>query len=432
MPARQEERPGPEIDGGTAMESVQTLSGPQELAQQDSEKRWRIPLVPDRVSDRVSSWRYTRPVVAFYAVHLVLTLLMLVITVYHHKHIGSALTEWDGYWYEQIARHGYAWHLTYNPDGKLGYSNIAFFPLFPLTMRALTVVSFLKVAYTGIIISWVCAAFAAAGIYALLSRYVSKYTAMMAVILWAVVPPSYVESMAYTETMFTAFAVWSLYALVQKKWLTSAILVFFAGLTHSTVVILVAVLGLAALLEIYRRRGDGFAALWRPIAAIFIAPAGFGVFLAYLWKHTGLWDAWFQAEQGGSWKANFDFGDQALSTLFRQFLWRDVSGIHFVPYLLATAVVVPAILCNISLLRRRLLPWELLLWTTFSVVFTMGSAGVYSSKPRFLLPIFPLLLPLAQEVAKRPRKTQIAIICMVTVFGAWFGGYFLTSRLGPP
>jgi Gpi18-like mannosyltransferase len=415
------------------MESVQTLSDPQELAEQGSEeKRWRIPGVPDRFVDRVSAWRCTRPVLAYYAVHIALTVLMLVITVYHHKHIGSVLTEWDGHWYEQIARHGYSWHLSYLPNGSLGYSNLAFFPLFPLAMRVMTVCTGLKVEYTGIIISWICAAVAAAGIFALLSRYVSKYTALMAVVLWAVVPPSYVESMAYTETMFTALAVWSLYALVQKRWLTSAFLIFLAGLTHSTVVILIAVLGLAALLEIYQRRHDGLRQLWRPAAAIFIAPAGFALFLAYLWKHTGLWNAWFKAEQGGSWKANFDFGDQAFSTMFRQFLWRDTTGIHFVPYLLATVVVVPAILSNISLLRRRLVSWELLLWTTLSVIFTMGSAGVYSSKPRFLLPIFPLLIPLAQEVAKRPRKTQIAIIIMCIVFGAWFGGYFLTYKLGPP
>jgi Gpi18-like mannosyltransferase len=428
MLSQPEHSPGID-DGGIAMESVQTLSESQELAEQDGAKlRWNA----TGIRERLRTWRYTSPLIAFYGVHIAMTVFMLVITLYHHKHIGSVLTEWDGRWYEQIARHGYSWHLTYNVDGSLGYSNLAFFPLLPLLMRAMTVVTDLKVEYTGILISWICAAFAATGIYTLLSRYVSKRAALLAVVLWAVVPPSYVESMDYTETMFTAFAVWALYALVQKKWLTSAILIFFAGLTHSTVVILVAVLAIAALVEIHQRRGDGLRALWRPAASILIAPSGFLVFLLYLWKHTGLWNAWFLAEQGGSWKANFDFGDQALSTLWRQFLWRDIDGIHFVPYLLATAVIVPAIVCNISLLRRRLLPWEILLWTTMSVIFTMGSAGVYSSKPRFLLPIFPLLVPFAQELARRPRKTQIVAIAMLVIFGAWFGGYFLTYKFGPP
>lgn len=414
------------------MEGVQTLSDPPELAEQGGEKRWRVPGVPDRFVDRVGSWRCTRPVLAFYGVHIVLTLLMLVITFYHHKHFSGALTEWDGHWYKQIAQHGYAQQLTYLPNGQLGYSNLAFFPLFPATMWVLTLGTGHGIAYAGILVSWICAGIAAAGIFALLNRYVSKYTALMAVVLWGVIPPAYIESMAYTETMFTALTVWALYALVQKRWLTSAFLVFLAGLTHSTVVILVGVVGLAALVEIYRRRRDGLRELWRPIAAIVIAPAGFALFLAYLWQRTGLWNAWFKAEAGGSWKANFDFGDQTVSTLVRQFLWRDAGSMHFVPYLLATVVIVPAILCNVSLLRRRLVSWELLLWTTLSVIFTMGSAGVYSSKPRFLLPIFPLLIPLAQEVAKRPRKTQIAIIAMCVVFGAWFGGYFLTNAVGAP
>ena len=415
------------------MESVQTLSGPPELTAPDGAGRWRIPGIPAGVTDRISSWRYTKPVVAFYTVHVPMTILVLIIAFYHGKHnVSAILTEWDGHWYEQIATQGYTTHLHYLYDGSLDYSNLAFFPLLPALMRAMHLTTGLNVEYCGIIISWICAAFAAAGIYATLSRYLSKNTAVIAVVLWALVPPSYVESMAYTETMFTAFAAWALYALVQKKWLTSAVLVFFAGLAHSTVVILIAVLGLSALLEIVRRRRDGLGALWRPAAAIVIAPAGFLLFLGYLWEHTGLWNAWFKAEQGGTWKANFDFGDQALSILWRQFLWRDVNDTHFLPYLLATGVIVPAVLCNISLLRRRQLAWEILLWTTLSVVFTMGSAGVYSSKPRFLLPLFPLLLPVAQELAKRQRKTQVGVVVLLILAGAWFGGLFLSYKFGPP
>ena len=374
--------------------------------------------------ERIRKMRYTRAVGVFLAVHLPLIILLVFFLRLHHTGMTKGLTLWDGKWYMLIASQGYQSHFVYHHQ-LLQYSTIAFFPAYPMLMTVVHTITGLSVGKAGILISWVAAPVAAAGIYAVLRRFVTENVALCTVALWGALPVAYIEALSYTESLYTAFAAWGLYALVRKRWLTAGLLTGLAGLTHSTAVVLIGVVGLAALVELWQRRGDGLAALWRPAVACVLAPAGILGFFLYLWQHTGISDAWFRSEKAGTWDASFDFGRQTLTVLWHQVSEEQTYGRYTAAYMVATAVIVPLTVSVVALWRRRVLAWELLVWVTLSLLSTMLTSGIYSSKARFLLPLFPLLLPTAGVLSRAPRSTRIAVFGVLVVVAASVGVFFL-------
>lgn len=374
--------------------------------------------------ERIRRMRYSRAVGVFLAVHLPLTILLVFFLRIHHTGMTKGLTAWDGKWYMQIAAQGYQRHFVYRHH-ILQYSSIAFFPAYPMLMAAVHTVTGLSVGKAGILISWVAAPVAAAGIYAVLRQFVTENVALCTVALWGSIPVAYIEALSYTESLYTAFAAWSLYALVRKRWLTAGLLSGLAGLTHSTAVVLIGVVGLAGLIELWQRRGDGLAALWRPAVACVLAPAGILGFFLYLWQHTGLADAWFKSEKAGTWDASFDFGRQTFTVLWHQVTEQQTYGRYAGAYMVATAVIVPLGVSVIALWRRRVLAWQLLVWVTLSLLSTVLTSGIYSSKARFLLPLFPLLLPAGGVLSRAPRSTRLAAFGVLVVVAASVGVFFL-------
>lgn len=374
--------------------------------------------------ERIRGMRYSRAVGVFLAVHLPLTILLVFFLRIHHTDMIKGLTAWDGKWYKQIAAQGYQYHFVYR-DHKLQYSSIAFFPAYPMLMAAVHAVTGLSVGTAGVLVSWIAAPVAAAGIYAVLREFVTENVALCTVALWGAFPLAYIEALAYTESLYTAFLAWSLYALVRKRWLMAGLLAGLAGLTHSTAVVLIGVVGLAALVEIWQRRAEGPGALWRPVAACVLAPAGILGFFLYLWHHTGIKDAWFRSEKAGSWDASFDFGRQAATVLWHQVSEQQTYGKATGAYMVATAVIVPLTVSVVALWRRRVLSWPLLVWVTLSLLSTMLTSGIYSSKARFLLPLFPLLLPAGGVLSRAPRSTRFAVFAVLVVVAASVGVFFL-------
>ena len=51
-------------------------------------------------------------------------------------------------------------------------------------------------------------------------------------VLWAALPVGIVQSMAYSESLFTALAAWSLWAVLDRRWVLAGVLASCAGLTR--------------------------------------------------------------------------------------------------------------------------------------------------------------------------------------------------------
>ncbi|WBB71766.1 hypothetical protein O7602_18710 [Micromonospora sp. WMMD1128] len=316
------------------------------------------------------------------------------------------LTRSDGVWYLGIARDGY--------DGAAQlHSNMAFFPLYPGLTAGLDTVTPFDLRHTALLVSWVAGFAAAWGLFAVGAHVYDRRVGVVLAVLWGVLPHAAVQLMSYSEGLFTALAAWSLYALLRRHWLTAGALCLLAGLTRPTGSSLIGVVGLAALIAVIRRR-DG----WRPWAAMLLAPAGWLGYLAWVGWRTGRPDGWFRI-QGEGWGSSFDLGVNTVQRA-REVLSKP-SELEF--YVVTLVAVLAIMLFVLSLLDRQ--PWQLLLYSGLLLLTTLGAAGFYHSKARFLLPAFPLLLPAAVALARAGRARAATVLTTLALVSAYFGGYLL-------
>ncbi len=202
----------------------------------------------------------------------------------------------DSLWYSSIVTHGYDAAVPVTVTGGPGTTNLAFFPLYPALVKAVDTLLPGGVTVAALAVAWAAGLAAAAGLYLLGTHLRSRTAGVVLAALWAVIPNALVESMAYSESLFTALAVFSLYCVLRRWWLPAAGLCVLAGLTRPTALALIAAVGLAALAEVIHRPRR-----WTAWLAMPIAPLGQ---LGYMWwvgHRLGHWNAYFQV-QNDAWK----------------------------------------------------------------------------------------------------------------------------------
>ncbi|MBY8874800.1 hypothetical protein K7640_23505 [Micromonospora sp. PLK6-60] len=289
---------------------------------------------------------------------------------------------------------------------------MAFFPLYPWLVRLLDQSWAMDPQQAALAVSWLGSLAAAWGLFAIGNHLADRRTGVLLAVVWGVVPHAVVESLAYTEALFTAFAAWALYAVLTGRWLTAGLLCLLAGLTRPTASSLIAVVGLAALVALIRRQGPW----WRPLTALLLAPLGWLGFIVWVGDRTGGLDGWFRI-QGEGWNSSFDGG---AFTLRRTGEILD-SPSRFQHYMVALVLLAALTLLVLSIMDRQ--PWPLLLYSGLLLVTTIGAAGYYHSKGRFLLPAFALLLPVAGALARARRGRAYPVLVLLTAVSAYFGGY---------
>jgi hypothetical protein len=65
------------------------------------------------------------------------------------------------------------------------------------------------------------------------------------------------------------------------------------------------------------------------------------------------------------------------------------------------------------------------------VILAFVTSGYFGSKPRYLLPAFPLMIPIALTVQRLKRGYQIPIYVVLTLCGLTYGAFAATGN-GPP
>lgn len=337
-----------------------------------------------------------------------------------HRHPRNLLgLGWDGLWYHRIAEWGYGTFIPAWEAPGLRYDDLAFFPLYPMTVRAVD--AGLPVGGSvaaALLVAWAAAVAAAWGIFAVTEHCYGRRTATALVLVWGLLPHSIVLTMAYTESLMTALAAWALYAAVTRRWLTAGLLAVLAGLTRPNAVAVAAAVSLAALAEAGRRWRDGRPQDRRVWAAAVAAPLGWCGYVAWVGRQTGRPLGYFGVQT--RWGSHFDFGHYALGYVKHMVLGPETLSAYAATAVCAAA----AVLLAVVLLDRMPLP--LAVYSLVLVVIALGGAGFFSCKPRFLLPAFPLLLPCAAALAKtRPRTAAVTVVALAGI-SLGYGAYLLT------
>jgi len=200
---------------------------------------------------------------------------------------------WDSVWYLQVAQHGY-----------FSRASSAFFPLYPLliSLGAAAVGSEIVV---GTVISLLAMTVALYFLYLLTRSDMSERAARTTVLLVAFFPTALFLSAVYTESLFLALCVGSLYAARRDRWAVASLL---GGLAAATRVNGVGLLVPLVLMYLYGPRGArGIGAgtrWWQPryrltgsALWLLLVPVGLAAYLGYLWIANGAPLAPFQVQQ---------------------------------------------------------------------------------------------------------------------------------------
>lgn len=340
-----------------------------------------------------------------------------------HYSLWHLITSWDSVRYLKIAAQGY----SYVP-GNLRHDVIfAWFPGYPAAIDTIAWIPGLGTARAGLTVTIAAGLAAAWGLTRLgMTLTGDRRVSLLLVALWAVAPASIVWSILYSEALFCALAVWSLVALVERRWLTAAGLTILAGTVRSSAMALVAAIAVAALPAMIRalRSRQPAGAWWRPGAALLLAPLGLVGYWGYTAWMTHRLDGWFWVEKNAH--NSFDWGQGIVLALKSAIIDGPTA-----PTALTLLVIVAAVTLTAWSLTERI-PVYLHAYTLTIVVLALAPGPYYlGSKPRFLLPAMLLGLPLARLLAPVRTWVLIPLLGVLAAASTWFALYLMTIGWAP-
>ena len=340
-----------------------------------------------------------------------------------HYSLWHLIASWDSGRYLHIAAHGY----SYVP-GNLRLDVIfAWFPGYPAAIDTLSWIPGVGADGAALTVTIAAGLAAAWGLTRLgLALTGDQRISLLMVALWAVAPGSLVWTMLYSEALFCALAVWSLVALVERRWLTAAGLTILAGTVRSTAIALVAAVAIAGLPPVIRavRAREPIGSWWRPAVAVVTAPLGLVGYWAYsAWAtHHLAGFAWVEENAHNS----FDWGKGIILAAKQAIIYGPNASVALTLLVIAAAVI----LTGCSLAER--IPVCLHAYTLVVIVLALAPGPYYlGSKPRFLLPAMLLGLPLARPLARAPIWVLIPVIAILAAASTWFGIYLMTTGWAP-
>ncbi len=238
---------------------------------------------PPRLRD--IDWRWALPRIA--VVFLVTRLLVMSVAVavettqppppdgvrVDERPVLASLTSWDAEWYLSIAETGYHADFDEFPD-------YAFFPAYPITIRAVGLLTGGDLAIASVLAANLAFAAALVVLFALSVRYLTTERSIHSLWFLALAPGALAFTLSYSESLFLLLATGAFLAAERRRpWVVGALLAV-AAISRAPGILLV-----LPILLLYVQR-DG----WRPTREwlpLLLAPAAMALYLGYLGWLTG-------------------------------------------------------------------------------------------------------------------------------------------------
>lgn len=320
--------------------------------------------------------------------------------------IMDMFNRWDAPHYVDIAKNGYV-----NSGDPANF--IVFFPLYPNLIRMFTA-DFNYINLSALIVSNVSSIIAFLYLYKLAKLEFNEGVAVKAVLFLSVFPTAYFLSAPYTEGVFFALVIASVYYARLGKWPIAGLLSLFAALTRMAGLVLLPVL----IVEYFHQKG------WKPrktelnVLWAFSALAGFLIYLGINIQVTGSpftfltveathWynrlDPWSGLSGAYSWAVNAQYPDNL------------------------TIGLVPLVFAMFGLLMVGAAVWRRLRPSYIVYMFLSWGLAVstswWISVPRYIMALFPMFFLLGALTNKKVVNVAIVVVsgaalCFFTVLFA--------------
>jgi hypothetical protein len=156
-----------------------------------------------------------------------------------------------------------------------------------------------------------------------------------------------------------------------------------------------------------------------------LAPLGAAGYVLWVGHHTGQGPLGYLDVQAG-WRNGFDGG-----YAFVRFVAEKFTSFPSALAGVGLAVGVALVIWWYLVCVRQGQPLPLLVYTGVVVALALCASGYFGSKPRLLMPAFPLLLPLARVLARLPAAKSAPLLVGIAVASALYGAFWLNGS-GPP
>ena len=309
-------------------------------------------------------------------------------SVFRQEHLfWDTFARYDSGWYHGIASQGYIY-------GAGGRNNLAFFPVYPMLMRAGgTLLGGRQEDYyfAGIVVSWLAFAAAMTVLYRVALLDLPRPAALRAVMYAAAFPFAYFFGMVYSESVFLLALVLSVYALRTRRWVVAAL--SGALMTATRVTGVMAVPGLA--LIAWRVAGADRRSQMLALLAVAASMAGIGLYSLFNYQLSGTPLAWYDAITFWGYRPGGNpFGGvlgllQALVTRPYQFLATE----RMAPYDTLNALSALGALALLPLIARRFNAGYALI--VLAGLLLPLSSGQFEGLGRYCSVQFPIALGLA-------------------------------------
>ncbi|MFS8477615.1 MAG: mannosyltransferase family protein [Micromonosporaceae bacterium] len=388
-------------------------------------------LLRDRVPDRLAGpaappgllaaaggWAGIGSALAVFASTRALQLALVLWMLPGGRSLRDALLAWDAGWFVRVASEGYPTGYSYDETGALTGNGFAFFPLYPLLIRAATLPG-LAPEHAAVAVAWLASAAAAVLVYLLGTSLYDRRVGHALLVLVCTQPMSVVLSLAYSEGLFLALVAGMLLAAHRGAWPAAGALGLSAALTRPTGVAAGIALAVAAVLALRGPDRPTGRRAWVPVLAALAALAGGPAYLLWVGLRVGEPDAWLRIQSAG-WGTSFDFG-ASVGEFLRDTLR---AGEGFVPVSVAWLLLAALVAAGVALAARVWAP--LAVYGVLALVLVFGQAGYYHSKPRLLVCVLLTLVPGAVAAARARPATAAVALSAFAAFGLWYGAYLLT------
>ncbi len=337
--------------------------------------------------------------------------------------LSNLPARFDAGWYSGIALDGYSFEGSFRRQ-----ENIAFFPAFPLLMRAVgyPIGAFgpgmprdrrtVRLLWGGVFLSLAAFAWACAYLWRLARDLVGEAHATNAVALLAAYPFSLFFSAPYTESLFLLGSAAAVYHFRRDEWIKAGAWGLLVGLTRPNGCFLSVVLVALIAERLWRERTVPFtvsrAFIFRSLASAAMPGLGMLAYSVYVHRLTGSFFGWARMHEA-AWGRAYE----GLAPLGRAYGWITDEG------LLHVVEGVPFdVLNSLGLIFALILVWPVLrrvgpalaLFILINVVPPMLAGGVLSLG-RLSSTLFPAFIALA--AISSPRVTAALLIAFAVAQG---------------
>ena len=207
---------------------------------------------------------------------------LLVYALVMHGALARPLCQWDCRWYLSVAAHGYDTRPRLAEEHQ---ANWAFFPLLPLLVRGAGAVS----GFVPVVAGTLAASLCLIGFLVIGARYRQVTRPGSPALPWLLLvtawPYGFYFHAVYSESLYAALTALSLLLMVKQRPIGAGIGCGLLSATRPTGILLSAAFGLDRLWRARTARRP--AEVLRILLPAAIAPVGLGLFMVYLWRHTG-------------------------------------------------------------------------------------------------------------------------------------------------